>query len=151
MPIKTIFNHVVNDPYNWLYVEAVDTFIILLYGSVLAYEYLFRKVIKGKTSRILVQTIVDLGLGWGLFTLVYDEVPFDYQLVSIQTFSICLLLGILAIFHWQHKHLVHFFTTKYRNANRRKDRPAHEPKKSPETKTLRQSKTKANSQQNKHD
>jgi hypothetical protein len=87
-PPKTILNHIVNDPDNWLYVAFLSGLPICIVVAYLAFDYL-RKRLRSKVFGYM------LGIPLGILVVAFGDVvlgfPYDYRFFSVQTLVVALV------------------------------------------------------------
>lgn len=87
-PPKTILNHIVDDPDNWLYVAFLGGLPICIVVTYLAFDYL-RRTLRSKVLGYM------LNISLGILVLAFGGVvlgfPYDYQFFSVQTLVVALV------------------------------------------------------------
>jgi hypothetical protein len=127
-PPKIIFNHIVNDPDNWLYVGLLGGLLVCIYATYLVSECLRNKSKSKAFKYMLGIPITILVVAFGELVLSY---PYDYQLFSIQTLVVIVIwiVGVFAV-HETKKRLILWRVTKQNKSNNTNNNPKQKTKES---------------------
>lgn len=129
-PTKSIFGHAVNDPDNWLYVGLLGSFPVLMYLTYLTFDYLRNKYPSKAFKYLLGIPLAVLGVGFS--DLIYGY-PYDYSIVSWQSFAIVLIWSGIFWIYLLKKRLSFWFAKK-KNGENTKNNPNQKTKKTIESK-----------------
>jgi hypothetical protein len=130
-PPKTIFTHIVNDPDNWLYVVLLGGFPVLMYGTYLLFDYLRTKYPSKGFRYLLGIPLAVLSVGFS--DLVYGY-PYDYSLVSWQSFVVVLIWSGILWIYLVRKKLVSWMVAKKENTHNTQNNPEQKAKKTVKSK-----------------